>query len=151
MTPWLCKRDRKTLAADFRTILRSTTCPPEKIEAIAAGMADKLGTDPEISKLFEQLSEQARSEQVIKTDVDEIVSYFVGRGGPVHPTPYRRGDGESCTLGGMTLRDHFAGQALLAIAGRWQGTVGDLCVGGFEREVCLAYSIADAMLKERAK
>jgi hypothetical protein len=53
----------------------------------------------------------------IKTDLADIVSYIAERGGPVHPTEYRGDGGASAILAGMTLRDHFAGQAMLAIAG----------------------------------
>ena len=50
---------------------------------------------------------------------------------------------------GMSLRDWFAGQAIMAIASRWQGTIGDI-----DDEACgctarIAYDLADAMLEAR--
>lgn len=127
MTPWLCKRDRKTLAADFRTILRSTSCPPEKIETIAAGLADKIGTDPEISAVFQMLYEHE--------------SFF--------PRFAKDGDAAS-SIGGLTLRDHFAGQALPALLENamknqetgFPPTLSDVATK--------AYAMADWMLKARA-
>lgn len=53
----------------------------------------------------------------------------------------------SVSIGGVSLRDYFAGQALLAV------TVGDHVdgEGDPERHAALAYKYADAMLKERVK
>lgn len=51
--------------------------------------------------------------------------------------------------GGMTLRDHYAGQALLGLlaSGKW-----DNCGDGFEQYIAAhSHNIADAMLAERAK
>lgn len=50
---------------------------------------------------------------------------------------------------GMTLRDWFAGQALIAVASRWQGTIGDIDDDAQDRSALIAYEIADAMLKAR--
>jgi hypothetical protein len=44
-----------------------------------------------------------------------------------------------------TLRDQLAAQALIAVASRWQGTIGDI-----DDDALLAYEIADAMLRARA-
>jgi hypothetical protein len=79
-------------------------------------------------------------------------------GGPIHPTagdwdPYRRKWGREPTLG-MSLRDYFAGQALIGAMSKAQG-LGDMPL--VERTVLLAgvaeilYEAADAMIRERAK
>ena len=48
---------------------------------------------------------------------------------------------------GMTLRDYFAGQALVAVA-KDRST----CKVGWQKDLAwAAYSMADAMLRERAK
>jgi hypothetical protein len=50
---------------------------------------------------------------------------------------------------GMSLRDYFAGHALIAISTRWGGTLGDIDNAAAMRSAVIAYEIADAMLKER--
>lgn len=52
---------------------------------------------------------------------------------------------------GMTLRDHFAGLAMVALIGKWNGDRGNYpgSVAAAFSEV--AYKQADAMLAERAK
>lgn len=50
-----------------------------------------------------------------------------------------------CIVDGMTLRDWFAGQALVAILNVNQDG------GDNEKAAMLAYELADAMLAERAK
>lgn len=62
-------------------------------------------------------------------------------------TPYKRDN-----YLGMTLRDWFAGQALVALANEHHGN--DWGTGGVEHgPICArkAYSIADAMLAERER
>lgn len=62
-------------------------------------------------------------------------------GGPAFPT---------AELDGMTLRDWFAGQALVGLATLFlqaHGTVGEIYKGNAE----IAYMMADAMLAEREK
>lgn len=56
-------------------------------------------------------------------------------GGPAFPHPALADEGEP----GMTLRDYFAGQALVG-----------LCTG-FAGSAKSAYAIADAMISERGK
>jgi hypothetical protein len=52
------------------------------------------------------------------------------------------------TVGGMTLRDWFAGQALALLGGRsWGHVEGDKV----ETWASAAYTLADAMLTERSK
>jgi hypothetical protein len=53
--------------------------------------------------------------------------------------------------GGMTLRDWFAGQALIAVSCRWGGTLGDIDNAAAQRSAEIAYRIADAMIAERSK
>jgi hypothetical protein len=52
--------------------------------------------------------------------------------------------------GQEALRDQLAAQALIAVASRWQGTVGDIDADAQDRSACIAYQIADAMLRARA-
>lgn len=52
---------------------------------------------------------------------------------------------------GMSLRDWFAGQALIAVSSRWKGNISDIDQSGQELSARYAYQIADAMMKERAK
>lgn len=70
-------------------------------------------------------------------------------GGPAFPMDF----GDSCEQYGMSMRDYFAGQALL-IAGCYAMSIGD----EFQPEATAreavaqkAYQIADAMLAERDK
>ena len=66
-------------------------------------------------------------------------------GGPAFPDPAPREDGWS----GMTLRDYFAGQALIGLArSSAEQTVDDYGPGHVASD---AYSFADAMLAEREK
>jgi hypothetical protein len=58
-------------------------------------------------------------------------------------------ESQSC-YGGMTLRDYFAAQALVAISGVWKGTISDLDKAAFDRTAFAAYSLADAMLAARS-
>ena len=51
---------------------------------------------------------------------------------------------------GMSLRDWLAGQALHAVAARWQGSVGDIDEAGAERTAVKAYMLADAMIMARS-
>ena len=53
--------------------------------------------------------------------------------------------------GGMTLREWFAGQALIAISSRWGGTLGDIDSADAKRSAEIAYRIADAMISEADK
>lgn len=50
---------------------------------------------------------------------------------------------------GMTLRDYFAARALVAIASRWQGTIGDIDGAAMDRTARAAYAVADAMIMAR--
>ncbi len=74
-------------------------------------------------------------------------------GGPAFPQPlFKQNDGfttnpsDGYGLGGMTLRDYFAGQALV-------GFSSEEMLRGFSAEgrARLAYEAADEMLKERDK
>ncbi len=62
---------------------------------------------------------------------------YPGADGNLHPAPTMHG--------GMTLRDWFAGQALMWILADSE------CVSHPEKYAQTAYSLADAMIKERAK
>ena len=75
----------------------------------------------------------------------------INDGGPAFPVPMftREADGQPMSpteygLGGMTLRDWFAGQALIALP--HIGCGGDLNI---EDAAKAAYQFADAMLKAR--
>jgi hypothetical protein len=59
---------------------------------------------------------------------------------PVHPESHDRSDAEYSVLSGMSLRDYFAGQALIAVLH-----------SGYNYDKCTqhCYQIADAMLKAR--
>lgn len=65
-------------------------------------------------------------------------------GGPAFPYTYN-----GAFQNGMSLRDWFAGQALIAVASRWRGTIGDIDDEAQDRSALIAYEIADAMLKVR--
>ena len=69
-------------------------------------------------------------------------------GGPAFPqhvlTPLGSGAGSWSTVGGMTLRDYFAAKAMQAMLTA-RGSPWDQKMPGY------AYTIADAMLAERAK
>lgn len=71
-------------------------------------------------------------------------------GGPAFPFAV---DAKQLAHPGMTLRDHFAGQALTAAYHELARQVGegDLAEFGWPDVAAAAYRIADAMLAERAK
>lgn len=72
----------------------------------------------------------------------------LANGGPAFPTTKPR-DGWGDPNGGMSLRDWFAGQALQAILHNPQEYKGpDYYLTGIAAN---AYSVADAMLKERER
>jgi hypothetical protein len=50
---------------------------------------------------------------------------------------------------GMDLRDYFAAQALIAISGRWGGTLGDIDKSAADRSAQISYQLADAMMRAR--
>jgi hypothetical protein len=64
-------------------------------------------------------------------------------GGPAFPVA------DPCEHGGMTLRDYFAGQALVAIAQLWKGNIGDFDDVASARTAMAAYHMANAMMKAR--
>ena len=51
---------------------------------------------------------------------------------------------------GMTLRDWFASQSLLAISRLWKGNLGDFDNEAADRTAKAAYRMADAMLAQRS-
>jgi hypothetical protein len=53
--------------------------------------------------------------------------------------------------GGMTLRDYFAANAILAVCMKQRAGDARTDEGDTERYARLAYAVADAMLAERAK
>lgn len=71
----------------------------------------------------------------------------------------RRGSGPTYPLkmidggpaDGMSLRDYYAGQAMIAVAMRWQGAPGDIDKSGALNSAQKAYLIADAMLEARKR
>lgn len=68
---------------------------------------------------------------------------------PENPFAFPMGNPEQGGYDGMTLRDHFAGQALVGLlsSGKWHND-GE----GFEDFIAMkAGNIADAMLAERVK
>lgn len=71
-------------------------------------------------------------------------------GGPAFPrrkfTPYPHGGGQWTLEDGMTLRDWFAGQALVGM-GQWSPTHPN----DYESKARWSYAQADAMLAARAK
>lgn len=64
-------------------------------------------------------------------------------GGPAFPTPWAAG---TATEGGMTLRDWFAGQAMVGIL----SVAGPYGLAPYEISE-RSYRLADAMIKERKK
>lgn len=50
-----------------------------------------------------------------------------------------------------SLRDYFAGQAMIAVAATWKGNIGDIKREDLWRTAEISYAFADAMLKERSK
>jgi hypothetical protein len=90
----------------------------------------------------------------IKMDLSKIVKHISDRGGPVHPTEYRWHDGSSTMLAGMTLRDHFAGQAMRALVTGAAPSTQTIADHDENWRLIIAqrsYAMADAMLKERSK
>jgi hypothetical protein len=78
------------------------------------------------------------------------MSIPINDGGPAFPSPMftRQADGmpmspQEYGLGGMTLRDWFAGKALAATPAEYMVEQPDHVIADF------AYSLADAMLKAR--
>lgn len=71
-------------------------------------------------------------------------------GGPAHPFIIKDDDAVIAHTG-MSLRDWFAGQALIAISGLWRGTISDIDESISQLTARVAYQIADAMLAERSK
>lgn len=69
-------------------------------------------------------------------------------GGFFHPTERPLPGGGIYTSGGLTLRDWFAGQALVGLA---REISGDITVHRRNGMVSDAYELADAMLAERSK
>ena len=59
-------------------------------------------------------------------------------------------DGGTYLVSGMSLRDWFAGQALIAISRLWKGNIGDFDNESADRTALAAYRLADAMLAARA-
>lgn len=78
-------------------------------------------------------------------------------GGPAYPEHYTDGDGFLCAVRGMSMRDWFAGQALVGLLSAPIGKVelrehaGTRTGRSAEYVAALAYGFADAMLKERDK
>lgn len=72
-------------------------------------------------------------------------------GGPAFPTCYQ-GPTYPIPFDGMSLRDYFAGEALKSLPVT-TAAYDDMANGiqGSVRRAAVAYLIADAMLKERAK
>jgi len=50
---------------------------------------------------------------------------------------------------GMSTRDYFAAQSLIAISGLWRGNLGDFDNEAADRTAKAAYRMADAMLAAR--
>lgn len=81
----------------------------------------------------------------------------INDGGPAHPTLVFARDGNSKNFReqrwpGLSLRDHFAGQALIGIlAGGFADTVPHDDVNGGRDAAFFAYLYADAMLAARTK
>lgn len=69
-------------------------------------------------------------------------------GGPAFPEIKLQPSGWADVSGGMTLRDFFAGQALVGIAGPHSADGFTLSPSD---SAAWAYEVADAMLAERAK
>ena len=68
-------------------------------------------------------------------------------GGPAFPESYINIQGNMYTQPGMTLRDYFAGQAII---GALCNIAAD-CIWNYDDVPAMAYRLADAMLAERAK
>lgn len=71
-------------------------------------------------------------------------------GGPAFPQTTETPWGKPITRGGLTVRDHFAGEALSGIiARRWEDDQGNVPDDIFDRWATAAYKVADAMLRAR--
>jgi hypothetical protein len=74
------------------------------------------------------------------------------KGGPAFPAfEHHPGYGQMLSVGGMTLRDYFAAQALTG-AQIWDAVLNgknSQFSGGVEKLAETAYAVADAMLKAR--
>jgi len=67
---------------------------------------------------------------------------------PAFPGQWDHGQGQIESWTGMTLRDCFAMKAMRVVSDDWQA---EIEVGIFENFAHDCYSLADAMLAERAK
>lgn len=75
-------------------------------------------------------------------------------GGSAFPTEWQAPDGRIARCVGMTLRDYFAGQAILNLSSSSTGLVGTAQRNGTTVAKVIAqygYEIADAMIAERVK
>lgn len=80
----------------------------------------------------------------------------INNGGPAFPHEYKYGDGTAHRNDGMSLRDYFAGQALHGLMANPEGPVQRSSQRGWDfvnckpdEVACLAYYMADAMLRAR--
>jgi hypothetical protein len=93
----------------------------------------------------------------VKRENIGVIMSEINDGGPafpVDPEAHSRSDAECRVLSGMSLRDYFAGQAIIGLVGHGNNvesdkydptaTIADVVAGH-------AYFIADAMLKARQK
>lgn len=65
-------------------------------------------------------------------------------GGPAFPTDHSNNENYTTIIGGMSLRDYFAAQAIAAL-----NVQAHVEMPGAEQLAHSAYEIADAMLRER--
>ncbi len=73
----------------------------------------------------------------------------IDNGGPAFPQEHRAGNVSKC-VGGMTIRDYFAGQALVGLcSNRWIMKSMEKSVSPRLATAVAAYEYADAMLEAR--
>lgn len=89
------------------------------------------------------------------SDIDETVETFLQHGGPAFPmrATFTRGlTKTTAEFKGMSLRDWFAGQALVGIlSGGFANTIPHDDAEGGRQAAAFAYQYADAMLKARGE
>ncbi len=79
------------------------------------------------------------------TEARKLLEQFIAAGGSVSPSSVPNEDGGTIHFAGLSLRDYFAAQALIAILTNHDHYNSNLVTAG------QAYQMADAMLRARAQ
>jgi hypothetical protein len=84
-----------------------------------------------------------------ETSAEKFLKFINEKGGPAYPGVVEVEE-IKFTFYGMTLRDYFAGQALIGLARHREGDP-TWVAAGVEHAAKTAYEIADAMLRARVE